>query len=64
MKCPVCDSEEIKVVGVSKTSDGRRRRYQCANCHRFSTVEVIDRWSIDSLDEYEQDEEIEDRGLT
>lgn len=36
MKCPFCDAWSA----VRETRDARRRR-ECANGHRFSTVEVV-----------------------
>ncbi len=39
MTCPICKAW-AHVLQVRKRADGsRRRRYECANLHRFSTVE-------------------------
>jgi transcriptional regulator NrdR family protein len=42
MKCPVCGSY-TEIIDSRMYPDGvrRRRRYQCANMHRFTTIEVI-----------------------
>lgn len=41
MKCPVCKAW-TEVLETRKRSDGvTRRRYLCANMHRFTTLEVI-----------------------
>ena len=42
MKCPECDTWTI-VKDTRLRSDGSRlRRYECANEHRFSTVERVE----------------------
>lgn len=44
MRCPKCDSEDIKVLDTrpGKNESSIRRRRQCINCtHKFSTVEEI-----------------------
>lgn len=43
MKCPECGAWTLvlETRRKGKTQD-KRRRYKCANGHRFSTVEVID----------------------
>jgi transposase-like protein len=41
MKCPVCGAY-TEVIDSRMRSDGtRRRRYLCANMHRFTTLELI-----------------------
>ena len=41
MKCPVCKTY-VEVLETRPRSDGvTRRRYMCANTHRFTTLEVI-----------------------
>ena len=41
MKCPVCGTWTL-VKETRKTSDNRkRRRYECANEHRFNTLESV-----------------------
>jgi hypothetical protein len=41
MKCPVCGTF-TEVIDSRMRSDGtRRRRYLCANMHRFTTLELI-----------------------
>lgn len=41
MKCPVCQAGS-EVQDVRTRLDGsRRRRYECANLHRFSTEERV-----------------------
>jgi transcriptional regulator NrdR family protein len=41
MKCPVCGTY-TEVIDSRMRSDGvRRRRYMCANMHRFTTLELI-----------------------
>lgn len=41
MKCPVCKAW-TEVLETRKRADGvTRRRYVCANTHRFTTLEVI-----------------------
>ena len=45
MKCPSCNSDDIKVVDSRPVEDNNsiRRRRECLNCHtRFTTYEVID----------------------
>jgi len=45
MRCPVCDSEDTKVVDSRPSADGFgiRRRRECAKCeNRFSTVEQME----------------------
>lgn len=41
MKCPRCDAW-AEVLETRVRVDGvRRRRYVCANLHRFTTLEVL-----------------------
>lgn len=41
MKCPVCKTY-AEVLETRTRADGvTRRRYLCANLHRFTTLEVI-----------------------
>jgi len=41
MKCPACKAW-TEVLETRKRTDGvKRRRYECANLHRFTTLEVI-----------------------
>ena len=44
MKCPKCDSKNLKVIDKRASSDGKnRRRRQCADCGaRFTTYESIE----------------------
>lgn len=38
MRCPYCDAW----TEVKQTRDGVRRRRECANGHRFNTVETVE----------------------
>lgn len=41
MKCRICDSEDIRVLDSREgPHDTMRRRRQCANGHRFTTIEM------------------------
>ena len=42
MKCPVCETY-TEVLETRTRPDGisTRRRYECANMHRFTTLEVV-----------------------
>ena len=40
MRCPTCD-RYTKVLETRANPDGVRRRYECANLHRFTTQESI-----------------------
>ncbi len=45
MKCPVCQSNESRVIDSRKASDGAtiRRRRECLKCQkRFTTYEIIE----------------------
>jgi len=42
MKCPECGTWTEVLESVLRDDGSRRRRYQCANLHRFSTVERIE----------------------
>lgn len=40
MKCPHCKSDQVFVIDSRHVEDGRRRRYECYDCHgRFTTYE-------------------------
>lgn len=42
MKCPLCGAWATKLETRSRATDNTvRRRYECGNLHRFSTVERI-----------------------
>lgn len=42
MKCPQCDAW-TEVRETRQRGDGtRRRRYECANLHRFTTIERVE----------------------
>lgn len=57
MKCPLCN-ETVGVINVRNSVSSNRRRYQCANGHRFSTIEEIDLHTLDSLSQYDDDENL------
>lgn len=40
MKCPECGAW-TRVLDTRETPDGTRRRHECANLHRFTTVESV-----------------------
>ena len=40
MNCPTCDTY-TEVLETRTNPDGKRRRYECANMHRFTTQEVL-----------------------
>ena len=40
MKCPTCGTW-TEVLETRKLAGYTRRRYQCANLHRFTTREVV-----------------------
>jgi len=41
MKCPVCGAWTL-IKDTRKTADNqKKRRYECANEHRFNTLETI-----------------------
>lgn len=41
MKCPVCKTY-TEVLETRQRGDGvTRRRYECANTHRFTSLEVV-----------------------
>lgn len=43
MKCPFCGSLNSKVVDSRSSDEKKRRRRECADCHkRFTTYEVIE----------------------
>jgi len=41
MKCPVCGTWTIVKETRTSTGNSRRRRLECANKHRFTTLETI-----------------------
>jgi hypothetical protein len=41
MKCPECGTWTEVLESVLRKDGSRRRRYQCANLHRFNTEERI-----------------------
>jgi transcriptional regulator NrdR family protein len=41
MKCPECGTWTIVKESRISTGNTRRRRLECANFHRFSTLETI-----------------------
>ena len=41
MKCPQCGTWTEVRESVLREDGSRRRRYQCANLHKFSTVEIM-----------------------
>ena len=41
MKCPVCGTWTIVKETRTSTGNTRRRRMECANEHRFTTLETI-----------------------
>ena len=42
MKCPTCHAwTEVLETVQRKRDNSTRRRYQCANLHRFTTVEKV-----------------------
>lgn len=41
MKCPVCGAWTIVKETRTGTDNTRRRRLECANTHRFTTIETV-----------------------
>lgn len=41
MKCPICNTWTRVLQTRSVQDSEKRRRYECANMHRFSTLEKI-----------------------
>lgn len=41
MKCPECNTWTSVLESRQSTGNTRKRRYECANLHRFSTLETI-----------------------
>lgn len=41
MKCPTCDTWTNVLETRNKPNNMTYRRYECANLHRFSTVEKV-----------------------
>lgn len=42
MKCPTCNAWVLAIETRQRPDQSVRRRYQCANEHRFSTVERVE----------------------
>ena len=40
MTCPKC-GQYTRILETRANPDGMRRRYECANLHRFSTMEAV-----------------------
>ena len=45
MKCPTCEKWVLVLETRSRPDDSTRRRYECANGHKFSTVERVEELS-------------------
>lgn len=43
MKCPVCNAWTYNLETRTNQDGTVRRRYECANTHRFSTIETVAR---------------------
>jgi len=41
MKCPVCKSWTFVLETRLKPDNTKYRRYECANVHRFTTLETV-----------------------
>lgn len=41
MKCPICDAWTDTLETRTRADGTKRRRYECANGHRFSTLETF-----------------------
>ena len=41
MKCPVCNTWVLVMETRAKPDNKKYRRYECANGHRFTTIEVV-----------------------
>ena len=41
MKCPRCDAWAEVLETRTKEDNTVRRRYECANLHRFTTIEFV-----------------------
>lgn len=48
MKCPVCQAW-TEVIVTRQRLDSKYRRYECANLHRFSTRETVERVDLEKL---------------
>ena len=46
MKCPVCEAKTRTIESRVNDNNTRRRRYECQNRHRFTTIEGISEESI------------------
>jgi transcriptional regulator NrdR family protein len=55
MKCPVCGTYTEVIDSRLRGDNIRRRRYVCANEHRFTTNEIV----IPSKPEKEKDDELD-----
>lgn len=42
MKCPRCGAWTSVLETRTRADGSKRRRYECANLHRFTTVEYVD----------------------
>jgi transcriptional regulator NrdR family protein len=49
MKCPQCGTWTEVLATRTRPDGSRLRRYQCANLHRFSTVERIEKMKVGGL---------------
>jgi len=43
MKCPTCGVWTRVLSTRTSPDNSKRRRYECANLHRFSTTEVVEK---------------------
>lgn len=43
MKCPVCQTWTMVKETRTKPGNTKLRRYECANLHRFVTLEKVER---------------------
>lgn len=41
MKCPICNAWTLVIDTETNKNNTRRRRLECGNEHRFSTIETI-----------------------
>jgi transcriptional regulator NrdR family protein len=39
--CPVCHSDQLKLVAMYSAPTETRRAFECMNCHKFETVETV-----------------------
>lgn len=55
MKCPECGKPaEVLETRRSKKHGGMRRRYECFNGHRFTTMETVVQLKKEKQDEQKQ----------